>query len=195
MGLSTHVLDTMHGCPAAGMAVELYTTEGEQATLVKRFELNADGRNPDGPLYDNASLKAGTYRLVFDVKGYFASRGVALLDAPVSGGVKRALDGTLSIMVGSDDATMARIRPMLDCCADEVTQCGPVGSGQVVKLMNNPKYAVRWSKVVANQPLRVLAQQLMDASIPYETLSNLAVDRAEAVRAFRERRPPKLTGE
>ena len=40
-----------------------------------------------------------------------------------------------------------------------------------------------------------LAQQLMDASIPYETLSNLAVDRAEAVRAFRERRPPKLTGE
>jgi enoyl-CoA hydratase len=65
----------------------------------------------------------------------------------------------------------------------------------VAKLMGNPKYAVRWSKVVANQPLRVLAQQLMDASIPYETLSNLAADRAEAVRAFRERRPPKLTGE
>ena len=60
MGLSTHVLDTMHGCPAAGMKVELYTTEGEQATLVKRFTLNADGRNPDGPLYDNASLKVGT---------------------------------------------------------------------------------------------------------------------------------------
>lgn len=78
MGLSTHVLDTMHGCPAAGMAVELYTTEGEQATLVKRFTLNHDGRNPDGPLYDNASLKAGTYRLVFDVKGYFAAKGVAL---------------------------------------------------------------------------------------------------------------------
>ncbi|MBE0589163.1 5-hydroxyisourate hydrolase [compost metagenome] len=78
MGLSTHVLDTMHGCPAAGMAVELYTTAGEQATLVKRFELNADGRNPDGPLYDNASLKVGTYRLVFDVKGYFAAKGVAL---------------------------------------------------------------------------------------------------------------------
>ena len=78
MGLSTHGLDTMHGCPAAGMAVELYTTEGDAATLVKRFTLNSDGRNPDGPLYDNASLKAGTYRLVFDVKGYFASRGVAL---------------------------------------------------------------------------------------------------------------------
>ena len=78
MGLSTHVLDTMHGCPAAGMGVELYTTEGEQATLVKRFTLNHDGRNPDGPLYDNASLQRGTYRLVFDVKGYFAAKGVAL---------------------------------------------------------------------------------------------------------------------
>ena len=78
MGLSTHVLDTMHGCPAASMQVELYTTEEGQATLVKRFQLNHDGRNPDGPLYDNASLKVGTYRLVFDVKAYFAQRGVKL---------------------------------------------------------------------------------------------------------------------
>jgi 5-hydroxyisourate hydrolase len=65
MGLSTHVLDTMHGCPAAGMAVALYTTDDESATLVKRFVLNEDGRNPQGPLYDNASLQVGTYRLVF----------------------------------------------------------------------------------------------------------------------------------
>ncbi len=65
----------------------------------------------------------------------------------------------------------------------------------VGKLMGNPKWAVRWSKVVANQPLRVLAQQLMDASIPYETLSNLAKDRAEAVAAVREKRAPRLTGE
>jgi len=78
MGLSTHVLDTMHGTPAAGMDVTLYVTHGEQADLVKRFTLNADGRNPDGPLYDNASLRVGTYRLVFDVAGYFRARGVQL---------------------------------------------------------------------------------------------------------------------
>ena len=78
MGLSTHVLDTMHGCPAAGMQVALYTTQGEQATLVKRFTLNQDGRNPDGLLYDNASLRKGTYRLVFDVSAYFKSRSVDL---------------------------------------------------------------------------------------------------------------------
>lgn len=77
MGLSTHVLDTMHGCPAAGMTVSLYTTDGEVATLVRRFVLNHDGRS-DGPLYDNNSLKKGTYRLVFDVAAYFAAKGVEL---------------------------------------------------------------------------------------------------------------------
>ena len=78
MGLSTHVLDTMHGAPAVGMGVALFTTDGDQATLVKQFVLNADGRNPDGLLYDHSSLKVGTYRLVFDVGSYFANRGVVL---------------------------------------------------------------------------------------------------------------------
>ena len=78
MGLSTHVLDTMHGTPAAGMAVALFTTDGGTATQVKQFTLNADGRNPDGLLLDNASLRRGTYRLVFDVAAYFKARGVLL---------------------------------------------------------------------------------------------------------------------
>ena len=87
MGLSTHVLDTMHGCPAAGMTVTLYTTEGERATLVKHFVLDADGRSPHGPLYRDGELKKGTYRLVFDVAGYFRSRGVALPDPSFLGKV------------------------------------------------------------------------------------------------------------
>jgi 5-hydroxyisourate hydrolase len=78
MGLSTHVLDTMHGTPAAGMSVALYTTQGQVATLVKQFVLNQDGRNPGGLLYDNASLLQGTYRLVFDVASYFKGCGVTL---------------------------------------------------------------------------------------------------------------------
>lgn len=77
MGMSTHVLDTMHGGPAAGMEVALYTTDGDKATLVRSFTLNSDGRS-DGPLYDNNSLKTGTYRLVFDVAGYFKAKGVKL---------------------------------------------------------------------------------------------------------------------
>ena len=82
MGLSTHVLDTMHGTPAAGMQVALYETHGDAATLVKRFTLNDDGRNPDGPLYDNASLRVGTYRLSFEVAAYFRARGVQLPEPP-----------------------------------------------------------------------------------------------------------------
>ena len=82
MGLSTHVLDTMHGTPADGMGVELHEMGASGPRLVKRFVLNADGRNPDGPLYDNASLRTGTYRLVFDVAAYFRGRGVELPDPP-----------------------------------------------------------------------------------------------------------------
>ena len=82
MGLSTHVLDTMHGTPAAGMAVELHATGAAGPLLVKRFVLNGDGRNPDGPLIDNASLKTGTYRLVFDVAAYFRGQGVELPEPP-----------------------------------------------------------------------------------------------------------------
>ncbi len=78
MGLSTHVLDTMHGCPAAGMQVALFTTNGDDATLVKKFTLNSDGRNPDGLLLAHDQLRAGTYRLVFDVAPYFRARGVDL---------------------------------------------------------------------------------------------------------------------
>ncbi len=82
MGLSTHVLDTMHGRPAAGMGVELYTMTGGTPALVRRFALDADGRCPDGPLYRDGELKAGTYRLVFDVAAYFRASGVQLPDPP-----------------------------------------------------------------------------------------------------------------
>lgn len=76
MGWSTHVLDTMHGCPAA-MAVSLFSTQGDEATLLQRLVLNHDGRT-DAPLFDNASLRKGTYRLTFDVAAYFKARGVVL---------------------------------------------------------------------------------------------------------------------
>jgi 5-hydroxyisourate hydrolase len=82
MSLSTHVLDTMHGTPAGGMHVQLFTTQNQAAILVKSFALNDDGRAPQGLLYDSASLRVGTYRLVFDVAGYFRAKGVDLPDPP-----------------------------------------------------------------------------------------------------------------
>lgn len=73
--LSTHVLDTMHGCPAAGMAVTLHGPDGVLATGTT----DADGRCPG--LFPPA-LATGTYRLAFAVADYFRARGVALPDPP-----------------------------------------------------------------------------------------------------------------
>ena len=79
--LTTHVLDTMHGCPAAGMVVVLYRIDGAGQQLVKAVRLNNDGR-ADAPLLEGADMKPGRYRLVFDVAAYFNARGVALPDPP-----------------------------------------------------------------------------------------------------------------
>jgi 5-hydroxyisourate hydrolase len=78
--LTTHVLDTANGCPAAGMVVRLYRVEAGSSTLLKTVVLNADGR-ADAPLLEGAEFARGRYRLVFGVAGYFKARG-AVLDEP-----------------------------------------------------------------------------------------------------------------
>ena len=80
--LSTHVLDTMNGCPAAGMRVALQRMEGDRAVDLQRLVLNSDGRNDSGPLLDASTMERGRYRLVFDVAAYFRARGVDLPDPP-----------------------------------------------------------------------------------------------------------------
>jgi 5-hydroxyisourate hydrolase len=70
--LTTHVLDTYHGRPAAGVAVELWRVAGDSRLYVLDIKTNADGRT-DIPLLTDASLQAGEYELVFDVRGYFAA--------------------------------------------------------------------------------------------------------------------------
>lgn len=75
--LTTHVLDTMHGTPAAGMAVTLYRLAEGGATQIGRWRLDADGR-AGGPLLAADAFKPGRYRLVFGVAEYFRRRGAAL---------------------------------------------------------------------------------------------------------------------
>jgi len=79
--LSTHVLDTAHGCPAAGMVVTLQRVEGGVASTVKRITLNRDGRG-DGPLLKAEEMAVGQWRLLFEVAPYFRARGVALPAVP-----------------------------------------------------------------------------------------------------------------
>jgi 5-hydroxyisourate hydrolase len=79
--LTTHVLDTANGCPAAGMAVRLYRLEAGGPMLLKSLTLNDDGR-ADAPLLDGASFVPGRYRLVFGVAAYFRARGDVLAEPP-----------------------------------------------------------------------------------------------------------------
>ena len=80
--LSTHVLDTMNGCPAAGMKVTLQRVNGTSFETIKTLTLNHDGRNDYGPLLDATTMAVGGYRLLFEVAAYFRDRGVVLPEPP-----------------------------------------------------------------------------------------------------------------
>ena len=84
--LTTHVLDTAHGCPAAGMRVAFFRIDDGVSRELKSFVLDGDGR-PDAPLLEGAEHRPGHYRLVFSVAAYFAARGAKLSDPPFLGDV------------------------------------------------------------------------------------------------------------
>ena len=75
--LSTHVLDTAHGCPAQGMQIELWSLGDQKPKLLKTVRTNVDGRT-DEPLLSGAEMRAGEYELVFYVGDYFAAEKVSL---------------------------------------------------------------------------------------------------------------------
>jgi 5-hydroxyisourate hydrolase len=73
-GLTTHVLDTARGRPAAGMALELFRLDANGGRQVlKTVRTNADGRT-DAPLLEEDELQSGTYEIVFEVGEYFAGQ-------------------------------------------------------------------------------------------------------------------------
>lgn len=79
--LTTHVLDTANGCPAAGMRVTLLRIDAAGPAVLKTIALNADGR-ADAPLLEGEALQRGRYRLVFTVAPYFRARGAELPEPP-----------------------------------------------------------------------------------------------------------------
>jgi 3-hydroxyisobutyrate dehydrogenase len=83
---------------------------------------------------DMSTIDPATSRLVAATA---STRGIRFLDAPVSGGVSRAEDGTLAIMVGGDGTDVDEARPVLAAMGANIIHIGPVGSGEVAKLCNN----------------------------------------------------------
>ena len=81
-GLTTHVLDTARGVPAAGMRAALFRlAPGGGRDRLKAFATNADGRT-DAPLLSGPEFRRGTYELVFGAGDYFRAAGLALPDPP-----------------------------------------------------------------------------------------------------------------
>jgi hypothetical protein len=123
-----------------------------------------------------------------------AAVGAAFADAPIARTREAAQKGTLSVMVGADKAVFERIEPLIRCFATDVTHCGGVGAGQVVKILNN---------MVLFQTVNALAEALaigrrsgVDPALLFDTFSKGSADsfalrnhgmKAMVPRAFPER--------
>ncbi|GGJ08314.1 2-hydroxy-3-oxopropionate reductase [Alicyclobacillus cellulosilyticus] len=81
-------------------------------------------------------MTSGSPSVMKRIAAALAQQGVAVLDAPVSGGTAGAAGGTLTVMAGGDPAVLARVRPVLDCVAAQIHHVGGIGSGKAVKAIN-----------------------------------------------------------
>ena len=109
---------------------------------------------PGTLLIDTSTISVDDAR---EIHGQATERGLAQLDAPVSGGVKGATAGTLAFMVGGEADAVERARPVLEPLAGNIIHCGASGTGQAAKLCNNMVLAVQ--QIAAGEAF-VLAEKL-----------------------------------
>ena len=114
-----------------------------------------------------------------------AERGVGFLDAPVSGGVKGAVEGALTIMVGGDAGQLERVRPVLEHCGKKIVHCGPVGAGDALKAVNNALLAIHiWS---AGEGLVTLAKAGVKADVALDVINASSGRSNTSMNLFPER--------
>lgn len=104
----------------------------------------------------------------------FGAAGARYADAPIARTRQAAEEGTLSIMVGADEATFRDLEPLLGCMGSEITHCGAVGAGQVVKIMNNMVLAE--TVVALSEALAVARRCGVDGRVLFETLAKGSAD-------------------
>ncbi len=92
-----------------------------------------EGMAPGSVLVDCSTIAPDAARRIADRLG---EKGIAMLDAPVSGGVQGAIDATLAIMAGGEAEVLERVRPLLACLGQRIVHVGPNGAGQVAKACN-----------------------------------------------------------
>ncbi len=113
-----------------------------------------EGLRADQVVCEMSTIDPATHR---EVAAAVQARGAHYLDAPVSGGTSGARDGTLSIMIGGDAATLARIQPQLEAMGKNIYHMGPVGAGAATKLVNQMMGAICALGVVEGLVLGVRA--------------------------------------
>lgn len=114
-------------------------------------------------------LSTSPVELTRQLHAKFKAKGVLLVDAPVARTRAAAEAGTLSIMVGAQESEFALIKPFLSAFATEITLCGPIGCGQVVKILNN---MVLFETVAALSEARAIAKKAgVDPKKLFETLA------------------------
>ncbi len=134
----------------------------------------ASAMRPGAVLVDMSSISPIATR---DFAARLAERGIAWLDAPVSGGFQGAEAGTLSIMVGGDAAVLERCRPLLEAMGSTVSHIGEVGAGQVCKVCN--QVAVALSIQAVAESLTLAAKCGVDpAKVRTALLGGFATSRA-----------------
>ena len=118
------------------------------------------GMRPGSVLLIHATVSPGTIDVL---SAAAAARGVALLDAPVSGGAKAAEAGTLTVVLGGDAGIVAKARSVLDTYATHTPHVGGLGAAQIVKLLNNN---LCYANVAMGLQAIALAEQLgLDAKM------------------------------
>lgn len=132
--------------------------------LVKRCYAEILPAARAGALFiDSSTISVNDAR---EVHALAQSHGVAQLDAPVSGGVKGAVAGTLAFMVGGEPDALERARPVLEPMAGKVIHCGGAGAGQAAKVCNNMVLAVQQIAIgeafILAERLGLSAQSLFD---------------------------------
>jgi 3-hydroxyisobutyrate dehydrogenase-like beta-hydroxyacid dehydrogenase len=104
----------------------------------------------------------------------FAQRDATFIDAPVARTRAAAEAGTLAVMVGADAVTFDRVRPLIATFASEITLCGPVGCGQVVKILNN---MVLFETVIAISEAKAIAERSgVAAAVLFDALAKGSAD-------------------
>lgn len=128
---------------AADVVITCLPSSGEVREILERPDGLLSAMSSGSILVDCTSGDPAESR---DFAKTLAARGIAFMDAPVSGGVVGARDGTLTVMCGGEPDVLERARPVLEAFGKKIVLCGPVGSGHAVKAVSNALLAVHvWS--------------------------------------------------